>query len=238
MKINIETDYTSKLSQALISLGENIGPIPESFLSSEEVNDRTRPNEMGFDINLFLTVFAKVRFKKDIVLDYAYYHFGDGGRPLIYTRLKDDQGISAREYLMKYEDVQSSPYLQDIIISNDPESFFQLAVFSKVVHQFYKYWHAAYNDHRFIYGLPSVEDLLENIPNQDEYGINEEGRKLLSSLSFEPEVEITTLGGNVKTVMFSKWVGFYYRFFNISLPEIKIETKVETIVEYDSGIRF
>ena len=238
MKINIDNEYTSELSQALISLHNQIGNFPASFVSSDEINELTRPSETGFDVNLFLHVFDKVRLKKGIVLDYAYHFDGHGGEPLVYTRLKDNQGISANEYLMKFGGVQARPYLQDIIISNNPESFFQLVVFSKVVHQFYQFWHAAYNDHQFIFGLPDVERFLKYIPNQDVGGINNEGRKLLRSLSFEPEVEITALGGHVKTVMFSNWRGFFYCYFNISWPEIKIEATDEYIIQYFSEARF
>jgi len=237
MKSKISAQYALQLSDKLSSLQTKVGDIPEAFLNSEKANDPVRAQKIGFDVNQFFGVFDKIKLKKGKVLDYAYYAGGIGGEPLIYSKDENEPGLSASEYLKLFDDIHAQPYLKDIVIKNDPGSFFQLVVFSQVVHQFYQYWHAAYNDHRFIFSLNSAEGILEAIP-ANKTGISREDRKKLRNLLFEPQVENMDDWGQVRCVMFSEWSGFYYNRSTISWPNISIEMKKETIVPYDCGICF
>ena len=251
MKTRISAQYTSKLFKELNALISEIGEIPEVFFpsgseeefdssknSTDDINNMIRPKGVGFDVNKFLDVFDKIKLKKGNLLDYAFYFGGIGGEPLIYTRNKKTPRISANEYIRRYGELETKPYLIDMIIDNNPESFFQLFVFSKVVHQFYQWWHAGYNDYRFVLNIKSVREILKDIPETDQYGISTKNREALKLLSFEPQVECNDSNGKVRCILFSNWTGFYYENATIVWPEIKIEIKQKTIIPYDCGICF
>ena len=102
-------------------------------------------------MNRFLQVFDKIKLKKGFTLDYTYRAGGLGGEPLIYTRKKEVPRLSTHEYIEKYRRIDTHPYFNEITIEINPESFFQIDVFSQIVNQFYLSWHANYNDHQFIF---------------------------------------------------------------------------------------
>lgn len=153
MKTSIRKEYALNLLSSLNSLRNKIGHIPKIFFDKENANNTPRPEGVGFDVNRFLKVFDKIKLKEGFILDYTYHSGRLGGEPLIYTRKKDAPRLSTKEYLEKYGSVDTRPYLKAITIEINPESFFQIAIFSQVVHQFYLYWHANYNDHQFIFSL-------------------------------------------------------------------------------------
>lgn len=251
MKTKISAQYTSKLFSELNVLNSEIGGIPEVFFppgseeefdssknSTDDINDMLRPKGVGFDVNKFLDVFDQIKLKKGNILDYAFHFGGTGGEPLIYTRHEDAPRISANEYMKRYGDLQAQPYLIDTSIDNNPKSFFQLFVFSKAVHQFYQWWHAGYNDHRFVFDFESVKEILRDIPETEQYGISNKNRETLKLLSYEPQVECHNTGGTVRCILFSNWAGFYYETAAITWPETEIKTKQKNIVPYDCGILF
>ena len=238
MKTKIDSEYTSRLFQALDELQSVIGGIPEAFMASEGNNKFPRPEGVGFDVNLFLEVFDKIQLKAGMVLDYAFLHGGIGGEPLIYTRQENAPKLSADQYKKRFDDIDAKPYLTDLQIDKNPEAFFQIIVFSQVVHQFYQHWHALYNDHRFVLSLTSAKKILKSIPEKEDFGISKEQRKFLEELSFDPEVCTDDSGAGVRCVMFSDWIGFYYADFRISWPEISLDKDIETIIQYTCGICF
>ncbi|MCP6718631.1 MAG: hypothetical protein KJI71_00180 [Patescibacteria group bacterium] len=231
MKTSIKAEYAIKLLRKISSLQKKIGKIPDLLF---DANEKIRPEGIGFDVNRFLKVFDKIQLRDGFILDYFYRSGGLGGEPFIFTRKKDNPKLSADGNL------KPRPPLNDIIIEITPESFFQLAVFSQVVSQFYLSWHANYNDHQFIFGSEIVEYLLMDIPEdfRDNFGINMKDREKLRAMSFEPQVNIKEEGAEVRCVMFSKWLGFYYNIFVITWPNITIENSRDIIVPYDCGILF
>lgn len=240
MKTYIRTEYALELLNALNSLLDKIGDIPDIFFDREYANNIPRSEGVGFEVNRFLKVFDKIKLKNGFILDYTYHSGGLGGEPLIYTRKKKAPRLSTYEYIEKYGRIDSRPYLNDITIEINPESFFQIAVFSQIVHQFYLAWHANYNDHQFIFSLEIVDDLLKYIPedNKNNYSINKKDRERLRTISFEPQVNIKEEGAEVGCVMFSAWIGFYYNASFITWPNITIKSSREIIVPFDCGINF
>ncbi len=238
MKTSIRTEYALGLLSALNSLRDKIGDIPDIFFDRENANNIPHPEGVGFEVNRFLKVFDKIKLKKGFTLDYTYHSGGLGGEPLIYTRKKEAPRLLPYEYIEKYSNTR--PYLNDITIEINPESFFQIAVFSQIVNQFYLFWHANYNDHQFIFSFEKVDDLLKHIPedNKDNYGINRKDREELRTISFEPQVNIKEEGAEVRCVMFSAWIGFYYNISFITWPNITIKNSREIIVPFDCGINF
>ncbi len=236
MKTTISVQYMWQLFPQLNGFRSDIREIPVAFLS-DDINNLPRPRQVGVDVNRFLEFFDKITLREGMILDYTYYFSGLGGGPLIYTRYEDAPNLSAREYIERFNCnlvgrtyIDDKPYLKDIIIDNDPESFFQLVVFSQVAHQFYLSWHARYNDHQFVPEpvLVPIRDIREA----------EKYRTLLDHISFEPLIEINDVGAEVRCVMSSEWIGVYYSYFIISWPRIAMDTKREVIVPYDCGIRF
>lgn len=115
-----------------------------------------------FDINVFLDVFDLIKSNEGYTLDYKYY----GSCPIVSTREinpKPDE-VSSND-----NDIKNAlgPFcfenIKDISFEQSPEGFFQFAVFSRAVHQFYLHWHALYNDLVFIYSKSQLEDNLMRI---------------------------------------------------------------------------
>lgn len=234
MKVHIHTEYAFQLMESLVSLRDNIGDIPEAFTTSKEVNDLPRPKGVGFDLNKFLTVFDKIHLRKGTVLDYAYYFYDIGGGPLIYTRKESEPSLSANEYQRKFKRTQNEPFLKDLLIDNDPESFFQVTVLYRVIDQFYLFWHALYNDHRFVFSKDSAERILEGLREMDKG----ETKKRLNHISFAPLVKKNGGRAEVRCVMFSNWTGFYQSHSDISWPNLSMATRTEVIIPYNRGICF
>ncbi len=235
MKTIITNEYTSKLFSRFRILESEIGPIPKVF-RSEDINNTPRPEGTGFDVNRYLDIFDKIKLKKGIILDYAYHWSFFHGSPCIYTRRIDEPAISVNEYHKKYHNIEQ-PYLNDIIIENNAKSFFQLAVFTKVIHQFYLWWHANYNDHHFVVTINFAEEILKSIKRKKGlYGISIENRDKLKQLDFNSQVECFEDCGRVHYIMFSNWIGFYQETATIYWPKLRIEIKKKTIVSYDCGI--
>ena len=127
--------------------------------------------------------------------------------------------------------------MDDIIIENNAESFFQLAVFTKVVHQFYLWWHANYNDHQFVVNIDSSQAILKGIKREKGlYGISMENRDKINQLDFNPQVECFEDCGKVYYFMFSNWGGLSQETATIYCPKLRIEIKKKTMVSYDCGI--
>ena len=246
MQTTINIEYAHEILTRSNSLLEQVGEIPHEFLRDKADNKIVHPLGLGFDVNRFLIIFDKIHLKKGCLLDYAFHHGGIGGEPLIYARKEDQPRLSAEKYIKKYKGMRK-PYLKEITIEISPEAFFQVAVFSQVIHQFYLFWHAAYNDDQFIFNLPVLEWILEKISNKgsgyprdfgSEQKSDEVDTKNVRDLSLAPQITIKEEGAEVKCVMFSEWKGLYYNVFLITWPEITVKNQEEVILPYDCGICF
>ena len=115
-----------------------------------------------FDVNRFLDVFDLIKLKSGVTLDYEYLY----DEPIVYTRKKVPLPKLFKSKKTKHSDA-IGPFnffnIQDILFAQSPEGYFQFAVFSVVVSQFYLYWHALTNDLVFIYSKKQIEDILKNI---------------------------------------------------------------------------
>ena len=206
-----------------------------NYMQYEEI----RSDGVGFDINKFLDVFNKIKLKKDIVLDYAFDFTESGAIPLPYTRKKNSPKITPFRYIKLYGyGFDAKPYLKDIIVQNDPESFFQLVIFSNIVHNFYRKWHAYWYDYKFIFNFDNVEEIFLSI--QDFKGNSEfedKYREKLMKISLQSFVEINDNGAECICIMFSKFIGFYHFYSTITYPNLSIKNKKETIIPFDIGYR-
>ena len=116
-----------------------------------------------FDVNQYLEVFDLIKMDKGFVLDYE--HIGD--TPIVYTRKKsllDTFGMNKDKLNSFFE---SRGVIKNISFEKSPEGFFQFAVFSIVVHQFYLVWHALNNDDVVVYSRSQIDEILKEIIKED-----------------------------------------------------------------------
>ncbi len=115
-----------------------------------------------FNVTRFLKVFDLIKIDRGFKLDYIYA----GDSPTVYTKQKfprlnffKSNKLDRTEILGPY----NRENIEDISFDKTPKGYFQFAVFSVVVHQFYLYWHGNYNDTKFIYSKSQIEDILKSI---------------------------------------------------------------------------
>jgi hypothetical protein len=242
--VTIPEEETLSLMQNLEDLGEQIGGIPEDFLSEEPVKHKP-PN--CFDANMFFEVFDKVKLREGYTLDYVYAYHGVGGQPILFTReITSPPIISIEELKAKFPNfTHESNLITQVEFDKSPSGYFQFDVFNVVVHQFYLFWHAKYNDLCFIFVREQLEDVLRILDearsaNKNYRMQNESSRKINESdIRLNPRVKMEgNCSARVTTVTFTAWGGLYYRHGYLRWPNTIERVERELIAEYDCGIRF
>lgn len=123
-----------------------------------------------FDANKFLDIFDLIRLDKGYILDFEYC----GNCPAVYTKKKH---LFLNLFNSKTKDMSDvlGPFvfkdIENVSFEQSPQGFFQFAVFSRTVNQFYLYWHALENDLVFIYSKSQIEDILKSILQEEYKGL-------------------------------------------------------------------
>ena len=117
-----------------------------------------------FDVNRYLEVFDLIKVDKGFVLDYEYI----GDAPSVYTRKKS----LLDTFKLKTDKLRNTAFglkgnIENISFEKSPEGFFQFAVFSIVIHQFYLFWHACYNDDEIVYSRSQIDEILKEIIKEE-----------------------------------------------------------------------
>jgi len=116
-----------------------------------------------FDVNKFLEIFNLIHLDKGYTLNYEY----QGNHPVVFTIKKLSFPHPFRSKTTSDKKGVLGPFrfenIENISLEQSPEGFFQFAVFSQVVDQFYLYWHALENDLVFVYSKSQIEDILKKI---------------------------------------------------------------------------
>ncbi len=112
---------------------------------------------------------------------------------------------------------------------------FELAALRIKGSQFYRYWHAAYNDYDILCDRTGLEALLVA-----RRGLPADVRQKARELSLEP---VITQEGNtvtVRVVTFTEWGGFVEESYSIQrdFPHNVTMLGKKTLVEYSSNLRF
>jgi hypothetical protein len=156
-----------------------------------------------FDANKFFEIFNLISLDKGYILDYQYC----GDCPAVYTRNKLYL-LHLFNYMRKYMNDRYvlGPFkfedIENVSFEQSPEGFFQFAVFSRAVHQFYLYWHAVQNDSVFIYSRSQIDEILKTIiKEQYEYAIRQKMTDYLSSREIKEKAnqELSVLFNNRKS---------------------------------------
>ena len=122
-----------------------------------------------FDANKYLEIFDLIILDKGYILDYRYC----GDCPVVYTRNKLFLLHVFNRVRKNIRDILGpfiSENIRDVSFERSPKGFFQFAVFSRVVGQFYLYWHACENDLVFIHSKSQIEDILKRILQKEHEG--------------------------------------------------------------------
>lgn len=156
----IDPQYYINIFKRLYKLHEDLRQKFHNYTKKRDRYSELDPPK--FDINIFLDIFDLIKLNKGYTLDYEYL----GNCPVVFTRLINP---IPDEVSLNDNDIKNAlgPFcfenIKDISFEQSPEGFFQFAVFSVAVHQFYLYWHALYNDTVFIYSKSQLEDNLRII---------------------------------------------------------------------------
>ncbi len=117
-----------------------------------------------FDVNRFFIMFDLIKPDEGYTLDYTYC--------LDHPRVFSRRASMIHRYFSYDKTCNLNGYLQrndvgNISFEQSPRGFFQYALFSHVIHQFYLYRHDPCNDTVFIYAKKQIEDILKNILREE-----------------------------------------------------------------------
>lgn len=203
-----------------------------------EPNPAKRGGE--FDPNRYFRAFPHLRMKDQFTLDYVYHQDGMGGYPLLYARPVNQPPYPDEA---AYRAAGDHPnYLDFVIPQDNPEGYFELAIFAMMANQFYLDWHANYNDWRVVCDRDGIEAVLESISDGNPPGrpmTAEQQREARAIERPAPTVALTDETATVTMLAFTKWGGFYRRTVMIDRRDHSIrDDQNRPLVDYDCGIAF
>jgi len=202
------------------------------------------PHHLGsFDVNQFLKIYEHIKIKDGYVLDYLYlFNAYYGGKPLLYSRRKDESFLtSLEEYYKKFKvpkrsclgndptTESSKPYLSFITVPDNPIAYFEFAFFLLTVHRFYYYGRV------FIF---TKKELNKFIDNENYETLDESELKTLNNLDICPQVILYK--NHIVVRMFCFEINTGYAFLNVKItkPNILVDIYSETIIKSKTQICF
>lgn len=201
-----------------------------------KVKDAVRTGE-EFDPNSYFSALTHLSMKPGYTLDYIYNYIdgGYGGGPRLYARLISDPPI--RSFCKNDERGKNDP-LSFLIADGTPDSFFQLALFCRLAHQFYFFWY------RNITIIASSAD-MERITTKEE-GVeylapfSDAQVEAARNMSTDPCVEFADTTVAVTCCIFSMWGGFFRikDTFQRNPPHLFVGSNELSRVKYSCGIVF
>jgi hypothetical protein len=188
-----------------------------------------------FDPNEYFTVLGHLAPEHGRVLDYVYFAPGGDGLPKVYARQEGERPFATYS---EYKNAEVEEYLSFIQVDGTAEGFFELALLSIMGEQFYLSWHAEYNDWEVVSSQERLEAIIEWL-NEEYHPLTEEQVEDIKRLEVAPRVEFEADKVRVRTLVFTKWGGFYERIFTIDrdFPHQVIEEDIE-LVPYNCGVMF
>lgn len=194
----------------------------------------TGPRMPGeFDPNLYMTALSHLRLQTGYVLDFTYIAFGSGGRPAVYARRVDDLQIADANSVITYS--EQHPLSEFLLVDDSPESWFDLTAFLVLAGQFYLYWHALYNDIRFVTSPDELARILGSLEDL-------QTSKKDEAMKFDPRVLVSMEESHVAVTYcaFSSWHGFLQlrTTYQRHPPHRILKGEQVAEIPYDCGIRF
>jgi hypothetical protein len=213
-----------------------------------------------WDVNTLFSVLLHLAMEEGYVLDYVYFWSGTGGNPAIYARRASEPGCrTLREYCqaMGQPDPMGTRYLEHVRTDGSPEGYFQYLLLSVMANQFYRSWHASYNDRRVLCSFDALEGILAGAPGDlgdrratlpsrapatatRREGLAPEALERVLALDPAPRVLVTADPVRVRMLTFSDWGGFCETACALErgFPHRMSDQQVTTLVPYDCGITF
>jgi hypothetical protein len=195
-----------------------------------------------FDPNQYFDAFTHLKMRDGYVLDYVYRQDGIGGYPLLYARPANQPPYASES---DYRAAPDHPnYLAFVMPQDNPEGYFEFAVFVMSANQFYQDWHAKYNDWRVLCGADDIEKTIQSLAGPDFAGLPMTAEQVRAARAIEdptPSVVMNDRTATVTMLVFTKWGGFYRRTRTISRADHAILDERygdgnDPLVDYDCGI--
>jgi hypothetical protein len=216
--------------------------IPEHFL----VDD---PILMGgeFDLMSIFDILDHIRMEEGYKLAYVYHYDFMGGYPIVYAYdIEAEPFMSHQEYLtgraecLAVDDALPGCSALDHVETDGSDlGYLQLVLLDLMGSQFYRYWHAQYNDTTPIATQTALEEMIASVSDPYIPLTNQEVRKA-KAINPIPKVTIGEAVIKVRVVWFTKWGGFYESKFEIekAFPHTITQDSTENLLEYDCGLMF
>jgi hypothetical protein len=201
-----------------------------------------------FDPNAYFTVLTHLSMADELVLDYVYRFIGGNGRPFLYVR---DKSAERYKTYKEYEDAlggekavreAEKAVYENVKTDGAAEGFFELALLYELGGQFYLSWH---DNYRRSLVVLTPDDVAAIVADHDvrHFGraFTDDEKEAMKGIVVQPRVEFGDDGQvTVSVVSFNDWHGFVRRTYHFQrdFPHKLANVEVETLVEYDCGIRF
>jgi hypothetical protein len=216
--------------------------IPEHLL----VDD---PVLMGgeFDLMSVFDVLDHIWMEEGYKLAYVYHYDFMGGYPILYAYHIDTAPfVSHQEYLTGRADclavddaLPGCSALDHVETDGSDLGYLQLVLLDMMGSQFYRYWHAQYNDTTPIATEAALDELIASISDPF-IPLTNRQQVQAKAIDPTPQVIIDEAVVTVRVVWFTKWGGFYESRLEIEkeFPHKIIRESTENLVEYDCGLMF
>jgi hypothetical protein len=216
-----------------------------------------------FNIEEYFSLYDKLEIDSLYKLDYYYFYFGDGGRPLLLAlekeevldtilnkfvtylppivRPNDTLTITGEKYVsfdfFDYADTVLNPISRIKILDNEL-GYFQYLVFHLQGDRFGLFWHSNYGGLALINSEKALHEIL-NIES-DFTDFTREQKKKIKQINPEPIIKMTNDSCYIDIVGFNAWRGFVRTKYSINrdYPHDVTYITRDTLVAHDCGIMF
>jgi len=210
--------------------------IPDAYYSAGVYGtNRSHPHPPGrLNINDLLELFDCLECDEGYALDYIYVNKRFSAFPKLYVRPVDCKYLDDIHKTEEELTITGRWLLDHFQFERIPMGYLQLALFSIVCDQFYRFWHANYDDKRMVFCLPDALSICSSLKtNNDETNYVEEVHKF----DFTPRLVLFPDWSAILTgYTFSKWHGFRHIDWMIYPPACIEAAHTETVIAYDCEI--
>lgn len=231
-------------------------------------DENVKKSDSEFKINHYFDILEHLELEPGWLVNYLYLQQRLGGEPIIiafpeskkteYQKIINKINYNELDYntqnndldniidtFLNYDDLDN--YLDHLILDGSEESYFQFVILATLGSQFALFWHAAYNDLKFVCTPEAVEKLVkkigveaEDIGTMDNQLFDQETVERIRKIDFEPKIKIKADKAVVRLVFFTKWGGFIEVKYVVkkTFPHKIIEKETEVLVGYDCGYNY
>jgi len=244
-------DVIEKTDALVSAWQEDIDQL-KRLLTSQSIPDHLLvddPVMMGgeFDLMSIFDILDHIRMEEGYKLAYVYHYDFMGGYPIVYAyNIEAEPFVSHQEYLagraecLAADDALPGCSALDHVETDGSDlGYLQLVLLDLMGSQFYRYWHAQYNDTTPIATQTALEEMIASV--SDPYiPLTDQEQKKAKAIDPTPQVNIGEDVIRVRVVWFTKWGGFYESWVEIQkeFPHTIIQDSTENLLEYDCGLMF